>query len=698
MRFGLDLHHRRVPAWSDFYIDYAHLKTQIRSHSPLESLKEAINGELDIVDNFISTQSRNIDVQIAALNEHWGIDVGTTDAVEYLGVFALELEDLKESLVECSQDIQLFHRYVQTNRDALRRILGKAGVLYGDQAFLDIAARATRFPRHDEWLVSLNRTLRLVREAMRHDADVPRRSLLLDRHGNHHPSADLGEKNHALSPERPPLKYRSLSFQSLLLRTLRTSHLSYHPHAPIPKHHDYLHGIVQYLARSEHRHHHLDGGVSAANAFHQTLKAIRPCQLTLLQNQDPLDRTPLHHAARLGLDGICREILSATREDTKHDFPGQCHLCCEDVFDQTPISCAVEHGHAAVVEILLDEYKSHGFSDGRDSIEQSDLLALAISSQYVDVAMQLMREGWGARFTTRDGKNVLHLAAEQGLSDLVKDLLFLGLDVNTPERARGWTPLTIACVQGHEEMVATLLRVGADASVRDTRGWLAKDHAAYRGHTRIVNSIALPGSPSLSSESSKAHPIVPRILPPFSSTDSTVFVHLGTLDLFKAVTQIDIKPYRKRISPLQMPDSSLTLSISLAGDKSQEQTTRLPFTSDNSDAPWCFTTNDPDQAVLVFKLTSSLQVKPIGTAVALLASLAGGIGHGRESLIRDFKIPFINDKYGHVGSMVFTFLVARPYQGAISPPKNRQTLEFEPSTIIGGHRGKQPLNYPTLLN
>ncbi|KAH8729237.1 Glycerophosphoryl diester phosphodiesterase family-domain-containing protein [Ilyonectria robusta] len=261
----------------------------------------------------------------------------------------------------------------------------------------------------------------------------------------------------------------------------------------------------------------------------------------------------------------------------------------------------------------------------------------------------------------------------------------------------GWTPLVSACVHGHADTVETLLQAGADASIPDRQGWLPKDHVAYRGNIKIINTIKARGSPSLSSKPGKQLGEA-NILPRRSSTDSVIFVYLGTLDLFKKVTEVDVTPYRRRISPVQIPDTCLDLGIYLVGDHNQqEHKVSLPVISEVSDRPWCVTARDPDSAAIVFKLTSSLKEKPIGTAVALLGRLKEGLGANRESLIRDSTIPLVSDKYGHVGTVVFTFVVARPFKQGQLPPRDPQILKLESSSTIGGHRGNgQNDNLPYL--
>lgn len=678
----------------------------------LSDLKEALRHEISIIDSFLRVQDHEISAQIEALNEQWGTNIGRTKPPpQYRGVSALELEDLETSLLECAHDVAKWHHYIKSNHEALSRILNKTTALFNAGELSDInllLSHAKDNPRsHRLWLPGLNNALKLVREAKENkESNAPSRSLLLEQYGMHHfppethhclqeddgarLEAVLNRQYQTPSPEKHSaiarLVYvafvqRSSNCQDVLLSSLQSN-----AQKPLQtfgsEDYMYLHQIIQQLARSEAS----SSSLPAARAFHQVLELLHPAQLLMLQSQDSLGRLPLHYAARLGLDGVCQEIIGAIRSSTSKAFQEQVCMCT-DVFGRTPLDYAVRHGHLAVVGILLSEHKSQTSSNGPNPVEKLGILATAISSGFTDIAMRLIREGWGFQFVSRSGKNILHLASEHGSSVLIKDHVALGVDVNARENDRGWTPFITACVLGHTAVVKALLQVGADASIHDRQRWLGRDHAAYRGHIDIMNTIKTSGSLFLPSKHDNRLANT-TILPQRSSTDSVVFIYLGTLDLLKTAPQVNITPYRAHISPAQIPDTYLDLSISLIGGNSPEHIVSLPFMSENSDRPWCFTTNDVGNAAVIFKLISTLEEKPIGTAIALLKSLKGGLGANYESLIRDFTVPLVSDQHGYVGSVVFTFVVAHPFQGARGPSIEPQKLELEAASTLGGHRGK----------
>lgn len=193
---------------------------------------------------------------------------------------------------------------------------------------------------------------------------------------------------------------------------------------------------------------------------------------------------------------------------------------------------------------------------------------------------------------------------------------------------------------------------------------------------RVVEAIKFDGSSRLQPKPGRRLGAV-NILPERSPSESVIFVHLGTLDLPKTMTSpVDITPYRKSTLPLQVHDTSLELSISLAGSN-QNETVPFPFVVENSDRPWCFTSDDPLNAAIVLKVSNSIDRAFIGTGVALIDSLFMFMGSKRDTLIDDYKIPLISDDFGHVGCVIITVVSARPYSGTRPPPRTSQTLTIK---------------------
>ncbi|KAH7310569.1 Glycerophosphoryl diester phosphodiesterase family-domain-containing protein [Stachybotrys elegans] len=691
MRFGSQLYQYQRPAWVDFYVDYNRLKTLVDAGPSLQELRDAIHSEIDIARAFMATEDRHIEARILALEEQWGVRIDAEPS-DFRGVSRLELEDLHTSLMEIASQLTECHDFARVNRDGISRILDKAVLKYPPEEISKINA-LPRLAQHDRHLCNINSTLQHLKETLVHNQSTRlTRSLLLERSGldcfpahrcleeddapgleavfdRHYPEPSPATESAMNYLFQAALLYKSLNCQRKILMRLQSD--------PNQKPQGYLLKGIQSLARSDPR-----SEASSAEPL-EFLMLLSPSQQRQLQSSDILGRSPLHYVALFGLDGACCQVISMMQNSGSKISVGT----ALDVFGLTPIDYAVRRGHTAVVELLMAAHDALDHGDELQPLDKSDLLAVAIASRYIQIARLLINKGWGTKFVRRSGRNVLHVAAEQGLSELVKDIVACGVDVNAQDKTRSWTPLTIASVHGHLDTVKALILAGADTRVPDHREWLAIDYAAYRGHMGVVNTIQTKGSEELQSKPGRQLSEV-NILRERSPSDSIAFVHIGTLDLYKKVKPVDMAPYHKYMYPNQIPESSFELAVSIAEARGQNKhTVSLPLLSENSDWPLCFRISDPGNVAVIFKITDLLNGSVVGTGIALVSSLTASLGPKRDTLIRDYTVALVSDKIGLVGTVIFTIIIARPYNGVHPPPAFVQTLTRGPSSYLGGHRG-----------
>jgi TonB family protein len=79
-------------------------------------------------------------------------------------------------------------------------------------------------------------------------------------------------------------------------------------------------------------------------------------------------------------------------------------------------------------------------------------------------------------------------AAAEGAVDAVRTLLAQGVNVNV-RTSGGQTPLMLALIGGHEQVVQLLRAAGADPRLRDSRGLTAFDWAERRGFRELANIL-----------------------------------------------------------------------------------------------------------------------------------------------------------------------------------------------------------------
>jgi hypothetical protein len=117
---------------------------------------------------------------------------------------------------------------------------------------------------------------------------------------------------------------------------------------------------------------------------------------------------------------------------------------------RTPLMYAASHGHARLVQLLLEA-------------------------------------GAGVGQRALGGRQPLHFASYRGHGDVVALLLAHKADVNATDSAT-CTPVGHAATYGHVGVVSQLLEAKADVALRDRNGSTPIAHACRKGHFAVVSS------------------------------------------------------------------------------------------------------------------------------------------------------------------------------------------------------------------
>jgi ankyrin repeat protein len=156
--------------------------------------------------------------------------------------------------------------------------------------------------------------------------------------------------------------------------------------------------------------------------------------------------TDFFDAVRAGSIERVRELVTQT--------PGLANARSEGA---TPLHFAAITGDRAMVDLLLT---ARADVNARDDTYQMTPIAWANEEGHRDMVRHLYDRGADVD---------LHQAAAYGLVDHVKDLVRSSRrQVNAV--VGGWTPLQLATIWGHPEVVELLLSRGADPLVRDPYG------------------------------------------------------------------------------------------------------------------------------------------------------------------------------------------------------------------------------------
>ena len=188
----------------------------------------------------------------------------------------------------------------------------------------------------------------------------------------------------------------------------------------------------------------------------------------------PQRMTGVHVAAYLGLE----KPLASLLEDG-YD------LDTRDTYGWTPLSWAVQQGHQAVVQLLLEQGPA---LELRDDYRGQTPLLLAAKHGHEAVVHQLLEQGAEVRSNDMDCRTPLSLAAHEGHKAVVGLLLKRDAKLNSKD-SLGDTPLSLAAQEGHEAVVRLLLEWGAEVNSRDIEGQSPLSMAAKNGYETTVQLL-----------------------------------------------------------------------------------------------------------------------------------------------------------------------------------------------------------------
>lgn len=439
---------------------------------------------------------------------------------------------------------------------------------------------------------------------------------------------------------------------------------------------------------------------------------------------DSLGRLALHYAAQHGMTAACNEMVE--RLDSLQDSATKDNLpvfLIPDHLGETPLSIAIAQGHDKILKLFLYQLRLSGGQASPPGVNKFkgmfyDMVSLAIRSQRTNITEILIEHE--PQLVTSHSKvyDLLYLASQYGQASIVGKLLTSISNINVGEPLKGRTPLMVASIYEHTNVVEILLaHPSCDIGIRDHSGWTAVDHAAFKGPPALVKTLqgqregqnvslgqiehAQRTNPPAHRSKSRNHASVAIELNAQKRDHSYIFMNLGHFDMEKEPVILQIDTFRRLVAPMQIPDSSLTLEISTIDCEAPRQyPVSFPVLEDLSNDPFYFIAEDPNAAKLLFRVYCSVlgggdhlqKQSHIGSAVVSLKDLRHGLGPSLESLERDHTVSLVSsDAFGskYIGSFTFTFVIAKPFRfQGLPPTPSEVVLRRDDSPLVAGHRGK----------
>lgn len=229
-------------------------------------------------------------------------------------------------------------------------------------------------------------------------------------------------------------------------------------------------------------------------------------------------RAALHIAASHGHESIVERLLQAGCDpdtaDSLNRSPAICAAAGEHwtVLDMLLDTAAIDlHRETAYGDTILAlACKGRSVPDALirrldfsrpDGINASDRPLIKAARAGKEIAVKMLLEaGADPQLTNLEGVTALHVAAGLGHDDdqhlsiaITKALLKAKMAVDYQVRD-GSTALMLASRAGDSEMVKLLLDNGANVLLKDNRGWSVTTFAAVEGHADIVASLLCAGA------------------------------------------------------------------------------------------------------------------------------------------------------------------------------------------------------------
>jgi glycerophosphodiester phosphodiesterase len=426
----------------------------------------------------------------------------------------------------------------------------------------------------------------------------------------------------------------------------------------------------------------------------------------ILFQPDRFGRSPLHYVTEHSLLELAFTMLQLSNDPLSEIVPA-IDPSDRDSYPISPLALAVCSGNRAMVDVMLSSGRLNKF----EVSDQSELLPSCVARTAVQAGNFEILESileFGSDINEADDRGQLLLCtATRRMPNACRILLEHGAKVNLVEPSSGRTAFCLASIRGDTSLVQLFLGYGADPNIPDSRGWLPIEHAAYRGHFKILLPLASMDGYDASANMAGAGPISTA---PIVQTDRTasshipwmyesdnalsetcVWIRLGNNDATKPTKGLRLSDAASARKSSSIADEVLyTICISVQDDPQTRREWTLPILESCVNKPWLFRADSIDDLKLLWQLFSYSTEEPtgrrlVGSGVALMGTLNKGSRQNRESVVRDTTIPLLEpETSAYMGSIAFSYFWSKPHP---PPARLRKPHYWAFGNGIGGHRG-----------
>ncbi|XP_066529760.1 fibronectin type 3 and ankyrin repeat domains protein 1-like isoform X2 [Hoplias malabaricus] len=206
--------------------------------------------------------------------------------------------------------------------------------------------------------------------------------------------------------------------------------------------------------------------------------------LSVSTTREPLSGKHLHQAVNRNDEEALNKVLQS----------GSVNVNVCDKMGFTPLMVAAQKGYGRLVHKLVE----HGADIHMKNGSGKDCLMLACFAGHLDI-VKYLRE-CGATWQSQDmgGCSPLHWAADGGHLPVIDYMIQDGCELDVRDTVSHWTPLMrVSAMSGNAAVASLLIRARADVNVRDKNGKTPLMVAVLNNHEELVQLLLDNGADHL---------------------------------------------------------------------------------------------------------------------------------------------------------------------------------------------------------
>ncbi|XP_075072092.1 fibronectin type 3 and ankyrin repeat domains protein 1 isoform X2 [Mixophyes fleayi] len=203
--------------------------------------------------------------------------------------------------------------------------------------------------------------------------------------------------------------------------------------------------------------------------------------VSVATTREPMSGEHFHRAVNMNDEATVLSILQT----------GYKKINVPDKLGFSPLMVAAQRGFLRLVELLVD----HGADINQENGSGKNSLMLACFAGHLDVVEYLRKQGvsWDSR--DKSGCTAMHWAADGGHLKVIQWMINDGCKVDVKDSGLHWTPLMrVGAITGNTDVAECLVNAGAEVNAKDKDGKTPLMVATLNNHEDLVRFLIQRGA------------------------------------------------------------------------------------------------------------------------------------------------------------------------------------------------------------